>query len=139
MKIIALAVLLSATAVPALAQGPAGYPDAPSPKPAVENTIWQDRPVLWLAAATAGSQIADIKTTQDSLSRGNHEDNPIYGHDPSVGRMVAFMVPENIATAYIGHKMRTSNVTVFRKTWWIPQTITIVVHADAATHNTRVN
>jgi len=53
----------------------------------VVDTSWTKWNLFWATAAVTGAAL-DVHSTVGALNRGCHEENPIYGSDPSTGVLV---------------------------------------------------
>ena len=51
---------------------------------------------------------ADVKTTRDAFARGCVEANPLFGRNPSIGRIVALKIPATVTIAWGGAKLHKS-------------------------------
>ena len=90
---------------------------------------------LLLAIAQHGAATFDAWTTNRAVSRGYVEENPFLR--PVAGSPAIYGVIQ-IAPAlldYIGWRMRRSESGILRRTWWLPQTLSMSASLYAGSHN----
>ena len=98
---------------------------------------FHDKPVLFLAAISAGAVTWDNVTTRVSENRGNFEINPLmrpFAHNS------ASLALEGAGTvwisAFVADRMKHSRNVVLRKTWWLPQFANISLPLYGGIRNT---
>jgi hypothetical protein len=89
--------------------------------------VLKDRPVMTLMAVDVIAKTVDYRQTErDFLLGGFQEHNPILR--PMLGHsavMYAYGAAYAMGAAWVGHKMRTSRLSVVRRLWWLPQSYSI--------------
>ena len=87
----------------------------------------KDKPVMALVALDLTAKTMDYRQTEhDFMLGGFQEHNPILR--PMLGHpvaMEAYGIAYAMGAAYLGHKMRTSHISIVRKLWWLPQVYSI--------------
>jgi hypothetical protein len=90
---------------------------------------------LLLAIAQHGAATFDAWTTNRAVARGYVEENPLL--HPFAGSPAIYGVIQ-IAPAlfdYVGWRMRRSESGFLRRTWWLPQTLSMSASLYAGSHN----
>ena len=92
-----------------------------------------------LTAAHTASAIADGITTKQFERRGWYETGSpwILGRHPDTPRLTAVFSAEVLIETVIAERLRRSH-TWLRRVWWIPQTVSIGIHSQAAFHNSQL-
>ncbi len=63
---------------------------------------------LWASLGVMGAgQVADAVSTHQAIQRGAHEQNPIYGKDPGLGRLLATKAAITIPSGFALMKLHT--------------------------------
>jgi hypothetical protein len=86
------------------------------------QSVWSDRPVIALWAASAAVQILDYRATRSYVLEGSRELNPLvrpFVHSPA---LYVEGQAELALIAFLGHRMRGSRHPFVRRLWWVPQT-----------------
>ena len=93
-----------------------------------------DREYVLYATGLWAATIADVETTRHALGKGGvREGNPLFGDDPSRGRMYAIIVPLNLLSMYAAYRGKQSG-----RWWWrLPVLIPTGTHGVAAGLNLR--
>lgn len=100
----------------------------------------KDKPVLALTAAHAGSAIADGITGKQSERYGTYETQSpwILGRKPTVPRLTAVFGAEIVIETIIAERLHRSH-TWLRHVWWLPQVVTIGIHAQDSVRNSHLH
>jgi len=108
-------------------------------KPAVKGTDETPRQrKLWYALTIAGSGGAafDAWSTRRAISGGyGQESNPFLAPFAHSNALYAATQVSPAVMDYIGKRMMTSQYPLFRKFWWLPQTVGTSFSFAAAAHN----
>lgn len=116
---------------PVVANSTRKLPEGPSVK--------QQRAWWALTLAQHGAATFDAWSTRQSLTSGNgYERNPLL--KPFAGSSALYPVMQVLPLGldYLSKRMMRSQHGIFRKTWWVPQTIATAGFVWSGAHNLRV-
>jgi hypothetical protein len=126
-----LLVSSSVPSQPAILKSTTNLPERPSAK---QQRIW------WaLTAVQHGAATFDAWSTQQSISSGNgYERNPLL--KPFAGSPAIYPVIQVLPVGldFLSNRMMRSRHGIFRKTWWLPQTLATAGFVWSGAHNLRV-
>jgi hypothetical protein len=117
-------------------------PDAESPKPIPFSSV-EPLPSrkTWLALSMvqSGAATFDAYSTRQAIGHGAVEDDPTmrpFAHSP--GLYAAIQVGP-VLLDYLARRMQRSEHNVFRRTWWMPQSISTAGFIISGVHNIGVS
>jgi len=136
--------LFAGATAPAIEPGPA----AAAAKPIAPAKAFLGRPYetprqrkVWYALSFAGAGAAtfDAWSTRRAISQGyGVEGNPMLRPFSHSGALYAATQVSPLVMDFIGKRMMTSQHSLLRKVWWLPQTVGAGVSVGAAVHNVRM-
>src|SRR5262249_49788971 len=126
MTMIIECILISSSLCNAVAAKPKHTDVLPKKEHAIVAML-KDRPVMALAALDLTVKTMDYRQTEQDFRMGGFVEHnavvrPMLGHPAA---MTAYAAGYAMGAAFLGHKMRTSHITVLRKLWWLPQVYSI--------------
>jgi hypothetical protein len=101
-------------------------PDKPAPRGNFLTRPFYNQSVTVLAEINGGAATWDDFASRRVLDRGGYERNPLmrpFVHNS--GTLAAQTVGEVWLSAFVADRMRRSHLAVLRKTWWLPQALSI--------------
>lgn len=134
-----IAIVLLLVTAPAMAQElPVQelLPDKPAPQGNFLTRPFYDKQVKILAEINAGAAILDDISTRMVIENGGYERNPLmrpFVHNS--GTLAAETVGELWLAAFVADRMKHSRHTLLRKTWWLPQTLSISAKVSGGIYN----
>jgi len=112
-------------------------PDKPEPRGNFITRPFYDKQVTILAGINAGAAVLDDVASRKVIDAGGYERNPLirpFVHNS--GTLAAESAAEVWLMAFVGDRMKHSNHPIFRKVWWLPQTLNIAAKLAGGTYNT---
>ncbi|HXP79793.1 MAG TPA: hypothetical protein VN976_07800 [Verrucomicrobiae bacterium] len=111
-------------------------PDKPAPQGNFLTRPFYDKHVTLLAEINAGAAILDDVPTRMVIENGGYERNPLmrpFVHNS--GTLVAETVGELWLAAFVADRMKHSRHALLRKTWWLPQALSISAKVSGGIYN----
>ena len=111
-------------------------PDKPAPQGNLFTRPFYDKQVTLLAEINAGAAILDDVPTRMVIENGGYERNPLirpFVHNS--GTLAAETVGELWLAAYVADRMKHSSHALLRKTWWLPQALSISLKVSGGIYN----
>lgn len=99
-------------------------PDKPAPRGNFLTRPFYDKRVAIFAEVDAGATAWDDIASRKVIGRGGYERNPFmrpFVHNS--GTLAAESVAEVWLAAFVAERMKRSQHTVLRKTWWLPEVL----------------
>ena len=98
------------------------------------DRVWDKQFTAYTAALWAAT-VLDVETTRSALDNcvGCQEGNPMFGDDPSRGRIYAVMAPINVGVMWLSYRMKKRG----SKWWMMPMLAPTTGHGIAASLNLR--
>ena len=134
-----MVIALLSIAAPVMAQQlPAQelLPDKPAPQGNFLTRPFFDKHVTLLAEIDAGAAILDDVSTRMVIENGGYERNPLmrpFVHNS--GTLAAETVGELWLVAFVADRMKHSRHALLRKTWWLPQALSISAKVSGGIYN----
>jgi len=94
---------------------------------------------LLLSFAQHGAAAFDAYSTRQAISGGAHEDDPLlrpFAHSSAI-YLVSQISPAILD--YAARRMQRSQLTVLRRSWWLPQSASTALSVAAGTHNLAIS
>jgi hypothetical protein len=114
-----------------------GLPDKPAPRGKFLTRPFYDKKVRLLAEINAGAAVWDDVASRKVIEGGGYERNPLmrpFVHNS--GTIAVESVGEVWLMAFVADRMKHSNSSILRKTWWLPQTLNISAKVTGGVYNT---
>jgi hypothetical protein len=94
----------------------------------------------WIALSIAQHAAAafDAYTTRDAISRGAVEQDPLMRPFANSSGIYAAIQACPVALDFAARHMQRSDNNFIRRTWWVPQTISMGMFLFSGAHNLRV-
>jgi len=112
-------------------------PEKPAPVIGVTDNV-SHRNWLILSAVQHGAATFDAYATREAVSKGATEADPMMR--PFAGSPAIYFAIQAgpVGLDYVARRMQRSHVSLFRRTWWIPQTASTGLFVFSGAHNLHV-
>jgi hypothetical protein len=111
-------------------------PDKPQPRGNFFTRPFYDKNIRLLAEMNMGAAVLDDVTSRMVIERGGYERNPLmrpFVHNS--GTVAAESVAEVWLMAFVADRLKRSEHSLWRKVWWLPQTVNITAKVSGGIYN----